>query len=246
MQLKNSAIFISGAASGMGAACAEHFKNLGSQLILLDRNADGLAAFGDSAQCVVADVRDESALREALAGAPALDAAVLCAGVLGAGRVVGKHGPYPLADFEQVVQVNLIGHFNTLRSVAHRMAQLAEAETTPRDRVIIQTASVAAYDGQLGQAAYAATKGAIVSMTLPIARELTRFGIRVMTIAPGVMDTPMMGALKPEQRQALEASVTGPKRLGEPAEYAALAEHIMQNAYLNGDVIRLDGALRMA
>jgi NAD(P)-dependent dehydrogenase (short-subunit alcohol dehydrogenase family) len=170
---------------------------------------------------------------------------VSCAGVGWAGRIVGKEGPHPFESFAKTVEINLFGTFNLLRFAAAHMSKLEPLDTGERG-VIVQTASVAAYDGQIGQAAYAASKGAVVSMTLPAARELARFGVRVMTIAPGLFATPMMAGLPPEAQASLAASVPFPSRLGDPTEYASLALHIAENPMLNGETIRLDGAIRLA
>jgi NAD(P)-dependent dehydrogenase (short-subunit alcohol dehydrogenase family) len=218
---------------------------------VLDINHDAAVAsaarFGGlGVACDVAHpVSAETALAEARAAHGVERMLVNCAGVGTAGRIVGRDGPLPLAAFERVIRVNLIGSFNMLRLSAAAMSALEPLEEGERG-VIVNTASIAAYEGQVGQAAYAASKGGVVGMTLPAARELARAGVRVMTIAPGLFHTPMVEGLPPEVQQSLAASVPYPPRLGLPEEFAALVEHIATNRFLNGEVIRLDGALRMA
>jgi NAD(P)-dependent dehydrogenase (short-subunit alcohol dehydrogenase family) len=202
---------------------------------------------GDSVRFAAADVRDEAAVTEALDVAASLGdlrVVVNCAGTGDAIKTVGKQGPYPLDKFQRIIEINLIGSFNVLRLAAARMAAL---EPLGEERgVIINTASIAAFDGQIGQAAYAASKGGVVGMTLPIARDLASLGIRVMTIAPGLFDTPLLASLPEDARASLGKQVPHPSRLGDPAEYGALAAHIVANPMLNGETIRLDGAIRMA
>ena len=244
---------VSGAASGLGAATAQMLIEAGAQVMLVDLNAAAVQAkaeeLGSNARFVVADISDEQAAQAAVDSAVtafgSVHGLVNCAGIIGAEKVLGKNGPHALGSFAKVINVNLIGSFNLLRLAAAAMAEGAADEGGERG-VIINTASVAAYDGQIGQAAYAASKGAVASMTLPAARELARFGIRVMTIAPGIFETPMMAGMTQEVRDSLAAGVPFPPRLGRPQEYAALALHIIENSMLNGEVIRLDGALRMA
>ena len=253
MHISNSHFIVSGAASGLGAATADMLIDAGAQVMLVDLNAEAVAAkahaLGERARFAVADISDEGAAKAAVDAAMSafgsLQGLVNCAGIVGAEKVLGKQGPHGLDSFARVVNVNLIGSFNLLRLTAAAMAEGPADESGERG-VIINTASVAAYDGQIGQAAYAASKGAIASLTLPAARELARFGIRVMTIAPGIFETPMMAGMTPELRDALASGVPFPPRLGRPQEYAALARHIIENSMLNGEVIRLDGALRMA
>ena len=250
MKLTGVAAIVTGGGSGLGRATAEALAAKGARVAVFDLNA---AAADEAAKAVkglaiVADVADESSASAALAKAAAAHGAarvlVNCAGIGVAKRVVGREGPQPLGDFEKVIRVNLIGTFNMIRLAAAGMAAL---EPVDGERgVIVSTASVAAYDGQIGQAAYSASKGGVVAMTLPIARELAQFGIRVNTIAPGVFMTPMMAGLPQAAQDSLGASVPFPARLGQPAEYAALAVHIIENGYLNGETIRIDGALRMA
>ncbi len=253
MQIINSNFIVSGAASGLGAATAQMLIDAGAQVMLVDLNAEAVAAkaqaLGDRARYAVADISNEAAAKAAVDTAVgafgSLQGLVNCAGIVGAEKVLGKQGPHALDSFARVINVNLIGSFNLLRLVAAAMAEGPANEGGERG-VIINTASIAAYDGQIGQAAYAASKGAIASLTLPAARELARFGIRVLTIAPGIFETPMMAGMTQEVRDSLAAGVPFPPRLGRPQEYAALARHIIENSMLNGEVIRLDGALRMA
>lgn len=253
MQIANKHFIVSGAASGLGAATAHMLIEAGASVMLVDLNGDAVQAkareLGERARFSVADISDEAAAQAAVSAALAafgsLHGLVNCAGIVGAEKVLGKQGPHGLASFARVINVNLVGSFNLLRLCAEAMAD-AEADDGGERGVIINTASVAAYDGQIGQCAYAASKGAVASLTLPAARELARYGIRVMTIAPGIFETPMMAGMTPEVRDSLAAGVPFPPRLGRPEEYAALARHIIENSMLNGEVIRLDGALRMA
>lgn len=253
MHIANKHFIVSGAASGLGAATAQMLVEAGAKVMLVDLNAQAVEAkareLGDNARFAVADISDEQAAQAAVDAAVSafgsLQGLVNCAGIVGAEKVLGKRGPHGLASFAKVINVNLVGSFNLLRLAAAAMAEGAADEAGERG-VIINTASIAAYDGQIGQAAYAASKGAIASLTLPAARELARFGIRVMTIAPGIFETPMMAGMTEEVRASLAAGVPFPPRLGRPQEYAALARHIIENSMLNGEVIRLDGALRMA
>ncbi|MGE4404673.1 SDR family NAD(P)-dependent oxidoreductase [Pseudomonas sp.] len=253
MQIQGNVFLITGGASGLGAAAAEALVEAGGKVLLADLD-EGAAiaraeALGASALGVQADIRDEAAARRAIASARerfgGLHGLVNCAGVAGGEKVLGRHGPHALDSFSRIVGINLIGSFNMLRLAAEAMAE-NQPDADGERGVIVNTASIAAFDGQIGQAAYAASKGGVVSMTLPAARELARFGIRVMTIAPGVFETPMMAGMTEEIRDSLAAGVPFPPRLGRPAEYAALVRHIFENRMLNGEVIRLDGALRMA
>ena len=250
MFLAGVAAIVTGGGSGLGRATAEAFAAKGARVAVFDLNP---AAAAEAARVVgglalIGDVADEASASAALTKASAAHgpARVLvnCAGIGVAKRVVGRDGPQPLADFEKVIRVNLIGTFNMIRLAAAAMAALEPVDS--ERGVIVSTASVAAYDGQIGQAAYSASKGGVVAMTLPIARELAQFGIRVNAIAPGVFMTPMMAGLPQAAQDSLGASVPFPQRLGQPAEYAALALHIVENGYLNGETIRIDGALRMA
>jgi len=243
VQVAGRTFLVTGGGSGLGAATAALFERDGAKVLVADLQP------GETGRFVETDVLDEASVRHAVETAVAelggLHGVVNCAGIGGAGLVVGKDGePFPLAAFRRVVEVNLVGTFNVMRLAAAAMIGNEPGPDGERG-VIVNTASNAAYDGQVGQAAYAASKGGVVSLTLPVARELARHGIRVMTIAPGPADTPMLALLREDVRQSLEAQVPFPSRLGRPEEYAALVEHIVENAYLNGEVIRLDGALRM-
>jgi NAD(P)-dependent dehydrogenase (short-subunit alcohol dehydrogenase family) len=249
MFLTGVAAIVTGGGSGLGRATAEALAARGAKVAVFDVNpaaaAEAARVIGGLA--VVGDVADEASAVAAIAKAKAAHgpARVLvnCAGIGTPKRVVGREGPQPLADFERVIRVNLIGTFNMIRLAAAEMGKL---DSIAGERgVVISTASVAAYEGQIGQAAYSASKGGIVAMTLPIARELAQFGVRVNAIAPGVFLTPMMAGLPQPAQDSLGASVPFPQRLGAPAEYAALAVHIIENGYINGETIRIDGALRM-
>lgn len=253
MQIENKVFLVTGGASGLGAATAEALVAAGARVVLADLNGAALdakvAELGGNARAVVADIADEASAQGAVDAAVeafgGLHGLVNCAGVVAGEKVLGKQGPHGLASFSRVIGVNLIGTFNMLRLAAEAMAR-GEPDANGERGVVINTASIAAFDGQIGQAAYAASKGGVASLTLPAARELARFGIRVMTIAPGIFETPMMAGMTPEVRDSLAAGVPFPPRLGRPAEYAALVRHIIDNSMLNGEVIRLDGALRMA
>jgi NAD(P)-dependent dehydrogenase (short-subunit alcohol dehydrogenase family) len=250
MQLKDVPVLITGGGSGLGAATARAMAAKGAKVAVLDvrkENADK-AAEEIKGVALGADVTNEEQVKAAIAKAEAAHgiARVLvnCAGIGNAIRTVGKTGPFPLDQFTRVIEINLIGTFNVLRLVAER---LVTAPPVGEERgVIINTASVAAYDGQIGQAAYSASKGGIVAMTLPIARELAQFGIRVLTIAPGLFLTPLLANLPQEAQDSLAASIPFPRRLGQADEFASLALHMIDNPYLNGEVVRLDAALRMA
>ncbi len=251
MQITDTTVaLVTGGASGLGGATTERLVADGVKVVILDLptspGADLAARLGDGARFVPADVRDEGQVQAAVDVAQELGelrTVVTCAGVGTPGRVVGRSGPHSLAAFQNVIDINLVGSFNVLRLAA---AAMLANEPVDADRgVIVMTASIAAYDGQVGQAAYAASKGGIVGLTLSAARDLADKGIRVMTIAPGTFETPMLAGLPPEATAALEAQVPHPSRLGRPAEYAALVRHIVDNGMLNGEVIRLDGALRM-
>ena len=253
MQIKDSVFLIPGGASGLGAATARHLIAAGGKVVLadLDRSAGEkfAAGLGVNALFVTADVTDETQMQHAVDTAVQtfglLHGLINCAGIAPGERVVGKNGPHQLATFRRVIEVNLIGSFNALRLAAQAMS--ANSPNPDGERgVIINTASVAAFEGQIGQAAYSASKGGVAAMALPIAREFARLGIRVMTIAPGIFDTPMLAAMSAEVRASLGAQVPFPSRLGEPAEYARLAAFIIENPLLNAEVIRLDGAIRMA
>ncbi|WP_259014038.1 3-hydroxyacyl-CoA dehydrogenase [Emticicia fluvialis] len=253
MQLKGLTAIVTGGASGLGEAVVRRFVKAGVNAVIADLNKEkgkALAAgLGRKAKFVKCDVSSEKdaqkVMAQAIARFKAIHILVNCAGIAPPARTVGKDGPHSLAHFQKIVQINLIGSFNMIRLAAFEMTQ-NEANDGGERGVIINTASVAAYDGQIGQAAYAASKGGIVSMTLPIARDLSRNGIRVMTIAPGIFKTPLMASLPEEAQLSLGQQVPFPSRLGQPDEYAQLAQHIVENTMLNGEVIRLDGAIRMA
>ncbi|MFT4672680.1 MAG: 3-hydroxyacyl-CoA dehydrogenase/3-hydroxy-2-methylbutyryl-CoA dehydrogenase [Pseudohongiellaceae bacterium] len=253
MDLKGKTAFITGGASGLGLATAENFIAAGANVLLYDLNAEQLEQqadrLGASAAWYAGDVADEDAVAAAVAKAKevfgTIHINVNSAGIGGASRTVGKNGPMPLAKFEHVVRVNLIGTFNVLRLCAQVM-QTNDVQTEDNERgVIINVASIAAFDGQTGQAAYAASKGGIVAMTLPIARDLAKRGVRVMTIAPGVFETPLLAQAPDEVRDPLIAITQFPKRLGNPAEFAEEVAHIVNCGYLNGETIRLDAGIRM-
>ena len=253
MHIEHSVFLISGGASGLGLATARELVGQGGQVVLLDINAEAgqqaITELGDAARFVRADITREEdgrvAVAQALEAFGALHGLVNCAGIAPAEKVLGRNGAHGLDSFRRTVEVNLIGSFNLLRLAAEAMAQNAPNAGGERG-VIINTASVAAFDGQMGQVAYAASKGGVAALTLPAARDLARSGIRVMCVAPGVFETPMMAGMPQEVRDSLAANVPFPPRLGRPDEYAALVRHIVENVMLNGEVIRLDGALRMA
>ena len=253
MKIQNKTFVITGGGSGLGAATAQVIVSGGGNVVLIDVNATQGEAFakqlGAQARFAKADVTSEADVKAAVAFAVSsfggLNGAVNCAGVGAPSKVLGKDGPHPLDVFQRIININLIGTFNVIRLAAAAMANNTPDEGGERG-VIINTSSVAAYEGQIGQAAYSASKGGVNAMTLPIARELARSGIRVVTIAPGLFDTPMMAGLPEAARESLGAQVPFPSRLGRPDEYAALAKHIIENTMLNGSVIRLDGAIRMA
>lgn len=253
MQIQGRTFLVTGGSSGLGAACARRLSHAGANIVIADLNdAAGTAVvteLGPKARFISVNVTEEAAVQNAVDTAVTdfggLHGVINCAGVAIATRVLGRDGPHDLAAFSKVIQVNLIGTFNVIRLAAATMAE-NQPDAGGERGVIINTASVAAFDGQIGQAAYSASKGGVVGMTLPIARELARFGIRVVTIAPGIFDTPMLAGLPEKARISLGEQVPFPSRLGDPAEFAALAQHIIENAMLNGEVIRLDGAIRMA
>ncbi|SHL95410.1 NAD(P)-dependent dehydrogenase, short-chain alcohol dehydrogenase family [Paracoccus solventivorans] len=246
MDLSNARAIVTGGASGLGAATAELFRQRGAQVTVLDRDEAGQAAANAiGAHFARTDVTDEASVAAAIALAVermgGIDICVNCAGVATAGKTLGREGPLALDSFRRVIEINLIGSFNVLRLAAAEMAKNGREE----NGVIVNTASVAAFDGQAGQAAYAASKAAIAGMNLPIARDLARNNIRICAIAPGIFGTPMLRGLPQEVQDSLAAEVTNPKRLGDPAEYARLAAFIVENGYMNGETIRIDGALRM-
>ena len=245
MKIIDTVALVTGGASGLGLATARVLTAAGARVVILDLESQRAAAL-ETATFVDADVTSEADVQRAIAVAAELGPlriVVNCAGIATAGRVVARSGPLPLADFERGIRVNLIGTFNVLRLAAAQMAGLDEVDG--ERGVIVNTSSVAAFDGQIGQAAYSASKGAISAMTLPIARELAGSLIRVVAIAPGVFETPMMAGVTEEVRDSLGAQVPHPSRLGRPSEFADLVRHIVENPYLNGDTIRLDGAIRM-
>jgi NAD(P)-dependent dehydrogenase (short-subunit alcohol dehydrogenase family) len=253
MQLEQVRAVITGGASGLGHAVAQRLVAAGAKVALFDVNEEkghaAVAALGKHASFQRTDVTSEEGVTANVAAAQdamgGLNVVVNCAGILGAGRVLGKEGPMPLSTFSGTVMVNLVGSFNVAKAAAQLIQANAAGEDGERG-VIINTASVAAYEGQIGQAPYAASKGGVAALTIPVARELSQFGIRVMAIAPGIFGTPMLRALPQAAQDSLGASVPFPKRLGEPREYADLVLFIIRSVYLNGEVIRLDGALRMA
>ena len=253
MQLTGKTFIVTGGASGLGRASAEAIITAGGNAVLLDVNAEaGRAAaetLGNRARFAQADVTSEEQVKAAvdlaLSAFGGLHGTVNAAGVAPAAKVLGRNGPHALDLFERTIRVNLVGTFNVIRLTAAVLSQNQPLDTGERG-VIVNTASIAAFDGQIGQPAYAASKGGIAGMTLPIAREFASLGIRVVTIAPGIFDTPLLAGLPEPARISLGQQVPFPSRLGRPAEYAALVRHIIENEMLNGEVIRLDGALRMA
>lgn len=252
MQLDGKTIVIGGGASGLGAAATQMVVAAGGTAVILDRDARAgqalSTALGDRARFTHADTTSakevEDAIRESRASAGAIDGLICTAGIAPAERVLARDGVQPLHRFASVIEVNLLGTFNLARVTAAAMADNAPSPSGERG-VIVMTASIAAFDGQIGQAAYAASKGGIVSMTLPLAREFARLGIRVVTIAPGVFDTPLLQSLSEAARTSLGQLAPFPARFGQPSEYAALVRHVFENEMLNGETIRLDGALRM-
>jgi NAD(P)-dependent dehydrogenase (short-subunit alcohol dehydrogenase family) len=254
MQIQDTRAVITGGVSGLGLAVAQKLVAGGAKVALLDINDDkGAAAVAElgagNAHYFRTDVTDEANVAANVAAAKdflgGLNAAINCAGILGAGRVLGKEAPMPLKNFAGTVMVNLVGSFNVAKAAADLMQHNAPGEDGERG-AIINTASVAAYEGQIGQAAYSASKGGVVAMTLPMARELARFGIRVNTIAPGIFWTPMVDGMPEAVQQSLSASIPFPSRLGQPGEFADLVAFILSSRYLNGETIRLDGAVRLA
>jgi NAD(P)-dependent dehydrogenase (short-subunit alcohol dehydrogenase family) len=248
VQIKDAVAVVTGGASGLGLATTKRLLDAGASVVVIDlREGDELGKLGERVKFASADVTDEAAVGQALDVAETLGPLrinVNCAGIGNAIKTLGKDGPFPLDGFKKVVEVNLIGTFNVLRLAAER---IAKTEPLGEERgVIINTASVAAFEGQIGQAAYSASKGGVVGMTLPIARDLSRSLTRVVTIAPGLFKTPLLGSLPEEAQKSLGQQVPHPARLGDPDEYGALAVHIVENPMLNGEVIRLDGAIRMA
>lgn len=252
MEINGLAVVITGGGSGMGAETARYLAKAGAKVALLDinkANVEKIAAEigGIALEC---DVSNEASAIAALAAAKAAHGAarilINCAGIAPGARIVGKEGPHDLGLFQKAIGVNLIGSFNMLRLASADMSTLEPLNDSGERGIIINTASVAAYEGQIGQAAYAASKGGVVAMTLPAARELARFGIRVVTIAPGLIETPMLGGMSAEVQESLIATTIFPKRLGKASEYAKLVGHVIDNVMINGETIRLDGAVRLA
>jgi NAD(P)-dependent dehydrogenase (short-subunit alcohol dehydrogenase family) len=248
VEIKDAVAVVTGGASGLGLATTKRLLDAGAQVVVLDiRGKEAVDELGDRAVFAQTDVTDEAAVTAALDTAEKLcplRIAVNCAGTGNAMKTLSKDGPFPIDAFRKIVEINLIGTFNVIRLAAERMAK---TEPVGEERgVIVNTASVAAFDGQIGQAAYSASKGGVVGMTLPIARDLSRELIRVVTIAPGLFDTPLLAGLPEPAKESLGKQVPHPSRLGKPDEYGALAVHIVENPMLNGEVIRLDGAIRMA
>ena len=252
MEIKDSVAVVTGGASGLGLATTKRLLDAGAQVVVLDlRGEDAVRALGDRAHFAQTDVTDEAGVTKAMDTAESLGPlriAVNCAGTGNAVRVLGRDGVFPLEAFRKIVDINLVGTFNVLRLAAERMSKtdpIGPPDTQERG-VIVNTASVAAFDGQIGQAAYSASKGGVVGMTLPIARDLASHLIRVVTVAPGLFNTPLLASLPEPARESLGKQVPHPSRLGNPDEYGALAVHIIENPMLNGEVSRLDGAIRMA
>ena len=246
MEIGKARAIVTGGASGLGAATAQHFRDCGAQVMVLDRDAKGAEfAAGIGAGFHETDVTDEASVTAAIAAARdsmgGVDVCVNCAGIVIGEKTLGRDGPHRLDTFRRVIEVNVIGTFNVMRLAAQAMAD----NPGPESGVIVNTASIAAFEGQAGQAAYAASKAAIAGLNLPVARDLARSGIRICAIAPGTFSTPMLHGLPADVTEALAAEVPFPKRLGDPVEFARLAVFIVENGYLNGETIRLDGALRM-
>lgn len=250
MEIAGKVFIVTGGASGLGEGTARMLAQHGAKVVIADLQVERGQAIaaelgGLFVKCDVSQEADGQAAVAAATGLGKLMGLVNCAGIAPAVKTVGKDGAHPLASFTKTITVNLIGSFNMIRLAAEAMAK-NEPEATGERGVLISTASVAAYDGQIGQAAYSASKGGIVAMTLPIARELAQFGIRVLTIAPGLFMTPLLAGLPQEAQDSLAAAIPFPRRLGQADEFASLAAHMIDNPYLNGEVVRLDGALRMA
>jgi NAD(P)-dependent dehydrogenase (short-subunit alcohol dehydrogenase family) len=251
VEIKDAVAVVTGGASGLGLATTRRLLDAGAQVVVLDlKGEDAVRELGDRARFAQTDVTDEAAVTRALDTAEALGTlriVINCAGTGNAIRVLGRDGVFPLDAFRKVVDINLVGTFNVIRLAAERISKTDPIGPNGEERgVIVNTASVAAFDGQIGQAAYSASKGGVVGMTLPIARDLASHLIRVVTIAPGLFQTPLLGGLSEDQIKSIGSQVPHPSRLGQPSEYAALAAHIVENPMLNGETIRLDGAIRMA
>jgi NAD(P)-dependent dehydrogenase (short-subunit alcohol dehydrogenase family) len=253
MQISGSTALVSGGSSGLGGACVRRLALAGANVVIADLNQDGgaklAAELGARVRFVKTDVTEENSVNNAVDTAVkvfgGLHVSIQCAGIAVAEKLLGKNGPHALASFSRVIAVNLIGTFNVVRLAAAAMTK-NETNTAGERGVIVNTASIAAFEGQIGQVAYAASKGGVAAMTLPVARELARAGIRVMAVAPGIFDTPLLAGLPEAARVSLGQQVPFPSRLGRPEEFAALVAHVIENEMLNGEVIRLDGALRMA
>lgn len=252
MEVSGRTFLVTGGSSGLGAACVREFASAGANVVICDVSDRGeqlASELGTAVRFARTDVTDEGAVKSAVDRAVSefggIHGAINCAGIATAERIIGREGPQPLANFARVIGVNLIGTFNVIRLVAARMLERPVEPGEDRG-VLVCTASVAAFDGQIGQAAYAASKGGVAALTLPAAREFAQHQIRVMSIAPGIFDTPMLAGLPEAARESLGKQTPFPARLGRPAEYAALARHIVENQMLNGEVIRLDGAIRLA
>jgi NAD(P)-dependent dehydrogenase (short-subunit alcohol dehydrogenase family) len=248
MQIQNAVFLVAGGGSGLGAATAQMLAAHGGKVVVADLNEGATPKLGANAKFIRTDVTDEPQTQAAVdlcvSAFGAIHGAINCAGIAPGERVVGRNGPHALASFERAVRINLVGTFNVIRLAAAKMT-VQPAFANGERGVIVNTSSVASMDGQIGQAAYAASKAGVNGMTLPIARELAKFGVRVMTIAPGIFDTPMLQGMSEEVRTSLGQQIPFPPRLGRPDEYAALVRHIIENEVLNGEVIRLDGAIRM-
>ncbi|MHC1724843.1 MAG: 3-hydroxyacyl-CoA dehydrogenase [Syntrophobacteraceae bacterium] len=252
MQLEECIVVVTGGASGLGEACVRNLAARGARVAILDLAREGgeeiTALYDGRVVFFCADVTSEESVRDAIGKTVetfgSINALINCAGVADPGKVLSKKGPLAISSFNRVVQINLIGTFNVMRLAVERMVANTPFENGERG-VIINTASIAAFDGQIGQSAYSASKAGIVGMTLPVARECAEYGIRVITIAPGLFNTPMVAALPTEIQESLGKMVPFPKRLGRPEEYASLAQHVIENPMLNGEVIRIDGAIRM-
>lgn len=248
MDIKGQGVIITGGGSGMGAATARLFAQAGARVILWDMNIDAARSAADEigGVAVRCDVTSENDVLAAIESSGPARVLINCAGILAGKRIVGKDGPAALDHFTKIINVNLTGTYNTMRLVAAAMSKLDPVGPDGERGVIINTASIAAFEGQIGQVAYSASKGGIVAMTLPAARDLGMIGIRVMAIAPGAVETPMIGEISPELQDSIQSNIPFPPRMAKPDEFSRLALHIVENAYLNGTVIRLDGAARLA
>jgi NAD(P)-dependent dehydrogenase (short-subunit alcohol dehydrogenase family) len=248
MQIAGSTFMVTGGSSGLGASCVERLSNGGANVLSADIQIPAASSDSDNRLYCQVDVTSSddvsTAIRRAIERFGVLHGVVNCAGVSGAARVVGRDGPHDLALFRRVIEINLVGTFNVLRLAAQVMAENAPNRDGERG-IVVNTASVSAFDGQIGQAAYSASKGGVAAMTLPLARDLARHGIRVVAIAPGVFETPMLAGMPNKIRESLQAQTVFPQRLGNPAEFATLVQQVIENPMLNGTVIRLDGAMRM-